>query len=166
MNNRANWQVGGITSLIGGVGAIVVNILHPPPPARTDELLILVASVPYWTIMHYLAALAAVSIVSGMALLVRSLQDARAHALGEVGKYVTTLGGAALAAPWRAGPSRHAQAAASKAWRSAYEMGYGCVLHCVQHGRDRHRETLEQRRGRLRPARKNPMLDVRGPCQA
>jgi hypothetical protein len=96
MNNRANWQVGGITTVIGGVGAIVVNILHPPPPARTDELLTLVASVPYWTIMHYLAALAAVSIVSGLALLVRSLQDARAHALGEVGKYVTTLGGAAF----------------------------------------------------------------------
>jgi hypothetical protein len=80
--------------LIGGVGAIVVNILHPRPPARTDELLTLVASVPYWTIIHYIAALAAVSIVSGLALLVRTLQDARARAFGEVGKYVTILGGA------------------------------------------------------------------------
>ena len=96
MNHRANLQVGGITTLIGGVGAMVVNILHPPPPARTDELLTLVAAVPYWTIMHYIAALAAVSIVSGLALLVRGLQDSRAHALGEVGKYVTTLGGAAF----------------------------------------------------------------------
>lgn len=96
MNQRANWQVGGITTLIGGVGAIVVNILHPRPPASTDELLTLVASVPHWTIMHYIAALAAVSIVSGLALLVRTLQDLRAHALGEVGKYVTTLGGAAF----------------------------------------------------------------------
>src|SRR5262249_44822416 len=42
------------------------------------------------------AALAGVSIVSGLALLVRGLQDSRAHALGEVGKYVTTLGGAAF----------------------------------------------------------------------
>jgi hypothetical protein len=96
MNKRANWLVGGITTLIGGVGAIVVNILHPPPPASTDELLALVASVPHWTIMHYIAALAAVSIVSGLALLVRTLQDSRAHALGEEGKYVTTLGGAAF----------------------------------------------------------------------
>jgi hypothetical protein len=96
MDKRAHWQVGGITTLIGGVGAIVVNILHPRPPARTDELLTLVASVPYWTIIHYVAALAAVSIVSGLALLVRTLQDSRAHALGEVGKYVTTLGGAAF----------------------------------------------------------------------
>jgi hypothetical protein len=70
------------------------------------------------------------------------------------------------AAPWRAGPSRHAPTAAGKAWRSAYEMGYGCVLHCVQHGRDRHRETLEQRRGRLHAASKHTMLDIRGPCQA
>jgi hypothetical protein len=44
--------------------------------------------------------------------------------------------------------------------------GYGCVLNCVQHGSDRHRETLEQRRGRLCPARKHTMLDIRGPCQA
>jgi hypothetical protein len=94
MNKQADWQIGGITTLIGGVGAIVVNILHPRPPAHTDELLTLVASVPYWTIIHYIAALAAVSIVSGLALLVRTLQDARARALGEVGKYVTILGGA------------------------------------------------------------------------
>jgi hypothetical protein len=96
MNHRAHWQVGGITTLIGGVGAIAVNILHPRPPARTDELLTLVASVPYWTIIHYIAALVAVSIVSGLALLVRGLQDSRAHALGEVGKYVTSLGGVAF----------------------------------------------------------------------
>ena len=94
MNKQVCWQVGGITTLIGGVGVIVVNILHPRPPARTDELLMLVASVPYWTIIHYIAALAAVLVVSGLALLVRTLQDARAHALGEVGKYVITLGGA------------------------------------------------------------------------
>jgi hypothetical protein len=94
MNKRAHWQVGGITTLIGGVGAIVVNILHPPPPASTDELLRLVASVPYWTIMHYTAAFAAVLIVSGFALLVCTLQDSRARALGEAGKYVTTLGAA------------------------------------------------------------------------
>jgi hypothetical protein len=94
MNKQADWQVGGITTLIGGVGVIVVNILHPRPPAHTDELLMLVASVPYWTIIHYIAALAAVLIVSGLALLVRTLQDARAYALGEVGKYVITLGGA------------------------------------------------------------------------
>jgi hypothetical protein len=94
MNKQADWQIGGITTLIGGVGAIVVNILHPRPPASTDELLTLVASVPYWTTMHYIAALAAVSIVSGLALLVRTLQDARAHALGQVGKYVTILSGA------------------------------------------------------------------------
>jgi hypothetical protein len=100
MNQRAYWLVGGISTLIGGVGAIVVNILHPPPPARTDELLTLVAAVPYWTLMHYIAALAAVSIVSGLALLVRTLQDARAHALGEVGKYVTLLGGAVPCLGW------------------------------------------------------------------
>src|SRR5262245_17924184 len=96
MNKQVDRQVGGITTLIGGVGAIVVNILHPRPPAHTDELRTVVASVPYWTIMHYIATLAAVSIVSGLALLVRTLQDARAHALGEVGKYVAILGGVAF----------------------------------------------------------------------
>jgi hypothetical protein len=94
MNKQANWQVGGITTLIGGGGAIVVNILHPRPPASADELLTLVASVPYWTIIHHIAALAAVSIVSGLALLVQTLQDVRARALGQVGKYVTILSGA------------------------------------------------------------------------
>jgi hypothetical protein len=96
MDKRAYWQVGGITTLIGGVGAIVVNTLQPRPPARTDELLTLVGSVLYWTLIHYIATLAAVSIVSGVALLVRTLQDSRAQALGEVGKYATTLGGAAF----------------------------------------------------------------------
>jgi hypothetical protein len=87
-------RVGGIATLLGGVGAIVVNILHPRPPQRTDELLTLVASMPHWTIIHYGAVLATVSIVSGLALLVQTLQDSWARALGEVGKYTTALGAA------------------------------------------------------------------------
>ena len=80
--------------LLGGVGSIVVNILHPRPPGRTDELLTLVASMPHWTIIHYGAVWAAVSIVSGFAVLVRTLRDVRARALGEVAKYTTALGAA------------------------------------------------------------------------
>jgi hypothetical protein len=94
VKNRASLRVGGIVTLIGGVGAIVVNILHPRPPQRTDELLGLVASMPHWTIIHYAAVFAAVLAVSGFALLVRTLQESRARALGEVGKYATTLGAA------------------------------------------------------------------------
>jgi hypothetical protein len=47
VNNRANLRVGGIATLIGGIGKIVVNVLHPRPPQRTDELLTLVASIPH-----------------------------------------------------------------------------------------------------------------------
>ena len=39
----------------------------------------------------------------------------------------------------------------------------GCVLLRVQHGRYRHRETCEQRRGRLRPACKNVLLYLYSP---
>jgi hypothetical protein len=94
MRDREALRVGGIATLLGGVGAIVVNILHPRPPERTDELLTLVATMPHWTIIHYGAVWATVLIVSGFALLVRTLQDARARALAEVGKYTTTLGAA------------------------------------------------------------------------
>ena len=94
MKDRASLQVGGIAAVIGGVGTIVVNALHPRPPARTDELLTLVASMPHWTIMHYGAAFAVALIVAGVALLVQTLQDTRARALGEAGKYVIALGAA------------------------------------------------------------------------
>jgi nitrate reductase gamma subunit len=94
LSSRETLRVGGIATLLGGVGAIVVNVLHPRPPQGTDELLTLVASMPHWTIIHYGAVLATVLIVSGLALLVRTLQDSRARALGEAGKYTTTLGAA------------------------------------------------------------------------
>ena len=42
----------------------------------------------------------------------------------------------------------------------------GCVLLCVQHSSYRYRETFEQRRGRLCPARKHTMFDIGGPRQA
>ena len=91
---RATLQAGGITAVIGGLGAILVNALHPHPPARTDELLRLVASVPYWTILHYAAALTAGMVVSGLTLLVMTLRHSPARAIGEVGSCVTVLGGA------------------------------------------------------------------------
>lgn len=89
-------RVAGITLLIGGLVAIVVNVLHPTPPERTDELLTLVASMPHWTVIHYLAAFATPLILSGLALLVRTFEDQKARAVGEVGKYVTALGAAAF----------------------------------------------------------------------
>jgi hypothetical protein len=52
------------------------------------------------------------------------------------------------------------------AQRSTWEIVYGYVLHRVQHSSYRHRETLEQRRGRLRTTRKHTMLHIRGPYQA
>jgi hypothetical protein len=71
-----------------------VNALHPHPPARTDELLRLVASVPYWTILHYAAALTAGMVASGLTLLVMTLRHSPARAIGGVGSCVTVLGGA------------------------------------------------------------------------
>lgn len=94
--DRTIFQLAGITILIGGVAAIAVNVLHPRPPERTDELLRLVASMPHWTTIHYVAAFAAASIVAGFAVLVRTLSHSTARALGECGKYVTTLGAAAF----------------------------------------------------------------------
>ena len=94
MRDREALRVGGIATLLGGLGAIVVNALHPRPPARTDELLTLVAAMPHWTLIHYGAVWATVLIVSGVALLVGTLQDPRARALGEAGKYTAALGAA------------------------------------------------------------------------
>jgi hypothetical protein len=94
VTKRATLKIAGINLLIGGVVAIVVNALHPRPPERTDELLTLVAGFPHWTLIHYLAAFATPLIVSGLALIVPTLDDAIARAVGEVGKYVTALGAA------------------------------------------------------------------------
>jgi hypothetical protein len=69
-----------------------VNVLHPRPPDGTAELLQVVASMPHWTILHFFAAFTAVLIVSGFALLVRTLRDPAARAIGEVGKYATLTG--------------------------------------------------------------------------
>jgi hypothetical protein len=94
---RATLKVAGIVTLVGGVVAIAVNALHPRPPERTEDLLTLVATMPHWTTIHYLAACATPLIVAGLALVVRTLADAQARAWGEVGKYVMLLGAAAFA---------------------------------------------------------------------
>jgi hypothetical protein len=91
-------RIAGSTLLIGGLVAIVVNVLHPRPPERTDELLALVATMPHWTLIHYLAAFATPLIVSGLALLIRTIEDASARAIGETGKYVAALGAASFMA--------------------------------------------------------------------
>ena len=96
---RATLQAGGITAVIGGLGAIFVNAVHPHPPSQTDELLRLVGSVPYWTVLHYAAAFTAAMMVSGLALLTTTLGDSPARAIGEVGRSVTVLGAAVFAAP-------------------------------------------------------------------
>lgn len=96
MTNRTTVRVAGINTFLGGLVAIVVNALHPTPPARTDELLALVATMPHWTLIHYLAAFATPLIVSGLALLVTTFADATARAIGEVGKYVAAFGAAAF----------------------------------------------------------------------
>ncbi|MDX1546402.1 MAG: hypothetical protein R3247_05410 [Rhodothermales bacterium] len=94
MEHPAHLRIGGLAALIGGVGGIVVNAFHPPPPPQTAELLALVASLPHWALLHDAAALAAVLVVVGLALLVHTLEDSEARALGEAGKYVTVLGAA------------------------------------------------------------------------
>lgn len=93
-HDRLFLKTGGIATIIGGVGGLIVNTLHPRPPQRTDELLTLVASMPHWLLIHYGAALAAVATVVGLALLVPTLKDPKARAIGEAGKYVTVLGAA------------------------------------------------------------------------
>src|SRR6266702_2234334 len=52
-----------------------------------------------------------------------------------------------------------------EAVRSGCEMVYGCILLRVQHGSYRHREPIEEHRGRLCPARKNTIVYIGGPCQ-
>jgi hypothetical protein len=96
MNDHSPVWLGGGTTLMGGIGAILVNVLHPRPPVNTEELLSLVASSPHWTIMPVGAALTAVLVVAGLALLVRTRHQANAYAVGEAGRYITVLGGAAF----------------------------------------------------------------------
>ena len=94
LNVITSLRLGGIGALIGGTGGLVTNGLHPRVPQKTDELLTLVASTPHWIVIHYAAALAAVSTVVAIALFLRRVNDARARAIGEAGKYTAALGAA------------------------------------------------------------------------
>lgn len=87
-------RLGGLLVVLGGVAGIVVNVLHPRTPAVTEDVLGIVAAAPHWTALHLIAALAAVLVVAGLSLFVRTLSDARARALGEAGKVVALLGAA------------------------------------------------------------------------
>lgn len=89
-------RVGGAAALIGGIGGLITNALHPRPPERTEDLLTLVATMPHWTIIHYGAAVSAVFVVVAIALLVKTLNDPAARAIGEAGKYVTAVGAASF----------------------------------------------------------------------
>jgi len=44
--DHATRRLGGVLALLGGLGAIVVNVLQPRTPAATEGLLELVASTP------------------------------------------------------------------------------------------------------------------------
>ena len=90
---RATLQAGGITAVIGGLGAIFVNAVHPHPPSQTDELLRLVGSVPYWTVLHYAAAFTAAMMVSGLAL------SAVVGHLSEAGTVANKSGSASISQP-------------------------------------------------------------------
>jgi hypothetical protein len=42
-------RVGGVAALVGGLGGLVGNVLHPTPPAETEALLRVVDAMPHWT---------------------------------------------------------------------------------------------------------------------
>jgi hypothetical protein len=65
-HTASDLRVGGVAALVGGLGGLVGNVLHPPPPAETDALLRVVAQMPHWTAIHLMIA---VSAVGGVAVL-------------------------------------------------------------------------------------------------
>ena len=94
--NTADLRVGGIAAIAGGIGGLVGNVLHPTPPAETEALLRVVASMPHWTAIHLLIVLAAVFMVGGVGLLMRTLAGDLARSLGRLAAYAAVLGGAVL----------------------------------------------------------------------
>jgi hypothetical protein len=96
--NMADLRVGGIAAIAGGIGGLVGNVLHPQPPAETDALLRVVASMPHWTAIHLLIAVATVFSVGGLGLLMRTLAGDLARSVGRLAGYAAVVGGAALVA--------------------------------------------------------------------
>jgi hypothetical protein len=97
-HTSSDLRVGGVAALVGGLGGLVGNVLHPTPPAETDALLRVVAAMPHWTAIHVMVAISTVFMVGAFGLLVRTLESARSRAIGDLARYAAVLGGAALMA--------------------------------------------------------------------
>ena len=96
--NSSDLRVGGLAAIVGGIGGLVGNVLHPRPPAETDALLRVVASMPHWTAIHLLIVLAGVFTVAGLGLMMRTLTGGLARSMGRFAGYAAVLGGAVLLA--------------------------------------------------------------------
>ena len=93
--DRSEMRVGSVALLLGGTGAFVANLFHPHDfPNQTEPLLRFVAAKPHWSQLHFLIMIAVVFLVCGLAMLTRNLADPTARALGTLGRYMVTLGGA------------------------------------------------------------------------
>lgn len=95
-HTSSDLRVGGIAAIAGGIGGLVANVLHPTPPAETEALLRVVAAMPHWTAIHVMIVIAAVFMVGGVGLLMRTLEGSLARALGRLANYAAVLGGAVL----------------------------------------------------------------------
>jgi hypothetical protein len=95
-HTSSDLRVGGLAAITGGVGGLIGNVLHPTPPAETEALLRVVASMPHWTAIHLMIVIAAALMVGGFGLLMRTLEGDLAHALGRLARDAAVLGGAVL----------------------------------------------------------------------
>ena len=66
-----------MAALVGGLGGLVGNVLHPTPPAETEALLRVVDAMPHCTAIHLMIVVSAVFMVGAFGLLVRTLESAR-----------------------------------------------------------------------------------------
>jgi hypothetical protein len=94
--DRATLLLGGGCAIVGAVGTVVVNLMHPLPPPGTEGLLRVVAATPHWPTIHFGAIYSALFILGGLVGLAHSLTGAASRALGRWGLAVATVGVAVM----------------------------------------------------------------------
>jgi hypothetical protein len=98
MERATQLRVGALAAIVGGVGGLVGNVLHPRPPMETDLLLQIVASMPHWTAIHLMIAVSTVFMVGAFALCMPTLEGDLARAIGTLSTWAAALGGTVLIA--------------------------------------------------------------------
>src|SRR5687767_13226891 len=95
MEDRSYFRMGGMAAVIGGLLALVGNVLHPRFGDEPDtEVYAKIADSGIWKLDHLILIVGIVLVIAGTVAIARSLDDGSTSALARYGLLAAVLGGA------------------------------------------------------------------------